>query len=158
MPHPLLLGLLLAPYANADEGVQAIEVQVNEQMASGWAWDVFGGAPDILICTSVGAEQTCAPYACSDAFRCSAPLQLPPQTPFTVQVVDQDLAWDDPIGEADCDEQGRCVARGQLASARGVAPASSPSAPPPPPSSSSASALHLLGQAVQVGVAGGALG
>ena len=76
-------------------------VSVDSRKPAGSAWDAFGGAPDIAMCTSSSAGGQCqmiegAVARCQDAFNCRFTMALPLQ--FSVSIWDLDVASDDLIG------------------------------------------------------------
>jgi hypothetical protein len=90
-----------------------ITVQVDSTKPGGEAWDAFGGAPDIALCTTSSGGAGCAvaegtTARCQDQFACSFPMSLPAS--FSASFWDLDVANDDLIGSCFIDHPGtyRC--------------------------------------------------
>ena len=89
-----------------------IDVTVDGHKPSGSAWDVFGGAPDIALCTNSALGQRCyalgaGVYAspsqfsrsrCPDAFSCTFRVEVPMSGPVGVTIYDVDVSSHDTIG------------------------------------------------------------
>lgn len=106
-----LAGLAAATAARAQVPVRtwAISVQVNSTKPDGAAWDAFGGAPDIGLCTASSGGSGCAmtegsAARCQDAFGCTFSLSLPET--FSASLWDLDVAADDLIGTCFIDHPG----------------------------------------------------
>jgi len=95
-----------------------IEVSVAPQKSNGKAWDAAGGAPDIALCVSSGLGSRCLPNGttigsvtepqCRDAFHCTFSVDLPAGD-VLLDVLDVDLAVNDPIGSGHCARGRTCV-------------------------------------------------
>ncbi len=122
MRRHLSLAALLAPVmlgafttdANAQIGLRVITLGINvtPHKPSGEAWDAFGGAPDIAICTNSALGQRCFAAGnnylpspsqfgrsrCPDAFACTFIIAVPATGPFSLSIFDVDLSAHDLIG------------------------------------------------------------
>lgn len=85
------------PSVTARQTTVVVKLTIDMQKASGQPWDVGGDAPDPLITASGEAGSGSASF--KDALTPTARIKLTlrPNTPVTVNVVDQDLAAHDPI-------------------------------------------------------------
>jgi hypothetical protein len=89
--------------------VWTILVQVSSTKPSGSAWDAFGGAPDVAICTQSSVGRDCGNgRRFQDSFGGTFTRSAP--SSFTLFVVDLDVSADDPIGNCFIDHPGtyRC--------------------------------------------------
>lgn len=87
-----------------------LSVTVSSRKPSGEAWDAFGGAPDIALCTNSALGQRCisgsgvttsAAFSrgrCQDAFSCVFVVTVPVEGPFSVSIYDVDVSEHDTIG------------------------------------------------------------
>ena len=120
--RPLSLAVLLAGAALAatarDAGAQnglrvvTLTINVTPHKPNGAAWDAFGGAPDIAICTNSAIGQRCfaagvnyypspsqfSRSRCPDAFACTFITAVPATGPFGLSIYDVDLSSHDLIG------------------------------------------------------------
>lgn len=94
-----------------------VDVTVAPQKPDGKAWDAAGGAPDIALCLSSALGTRCFPNGgnigeitapqCRDSFQCTFKADAPPGD-ITVEIVDVDLAVNDPIGSGACRRGSTC--------------------------------------------------
>jgi len=94
-----------------------ISVEVDATKSNGKAWDAAGGAPDIALCVTTAGGTVCAPDGtsiggvtrpqCRDAFQCAFTMEDAGDE-FRIDVVDVDLAVNDPIGSGSCRRGATC--------------------------------------------------
>lgn len=88
-----------------------ITVAVDAHKPKGVAWDAFGGAPDVALCTNSALGQRCYGSSglvaepgqfsrgqCQDAFSCTFIVEVPSSGPIGVTIYDVDLGNHDTIG------------------------------------------------------------
>lgn len=89
-----------------------LNLTVDPHKPSGSAWDAFGGAPDIAICTNSAFGQECfasgtgvyaspsqfARSRCPDNFACTFTVTVPATGPFNLSIYDVDIDSHDLIG------------------------------------------------------------
>ena len=111
----LIGGMVCADSASAQVPVRTwtLTVSVDSTKPNGAAWDAFGGAPDIAVCSGSSAGTQCNMVAgsqarCQDSFACRYSMTLP--TTFSITVWDLDVSADDIIGTCYIDHPGsyRC--------------------------------------------------
>ena len=128
--RPLSLAVLLAGAALAatarDAGAQnglrvvTLTINVTPHKPNGAAWDAFGGAPDIAICTNSAIGQRCVAAGtgflpspsqfnrgrCQDAFSCAFVVAVPATGPVGLSIYDVDLSSHDLIGACAVERAG----------------------------------------------------
>jgi hypothetical protein len=98
----LSVGLLMAAAplpgdAQAQFRMVSITVRVDDHKPNGAAWDVAGGAPDVVIITrtALGVFES---GRCQDSFSCSFTSRVPAVGPINITTWDVDIAANDVIG------------------------------------------------------------
>jgi len=88
-----------------------IEVTVDAHKPNGAAWDAFGGAPDVALCTNSALGQRCygggglvagpgqfSRGRCQDAFNCTFTVEVPTSGPIGLTIYDVDVSSHDTVG------------------------------------------------------------
>lgn len=141
-PRFALLAALMLPALTLSSGgadaqiatrTVTIAVAVDSHKPTGEAWDAFGGAPDIALCTTsalgtqcfgaAGSPATTAPTftrgRCQDAFACVFTATVPTTGPVSLAIFDVDVSRHDVIGRCALPGNGRTA--GPCGAARIVA-------------------------------------
>ncbi len=107
----LIGGMVCADSASAQVPVRpwTLSVSVSSRKPNGAAWDAFGGAPDIAVCSGSSAGTQCnmvegSQARCQDSFACRYSMTLPGN--FSITVWDLDVSADDIIGTCYIDHPG----------------------------------------------------
>ncbi|HHB94221.1 MAG TPA: hypothetical protein ENK88_03660 [Campylobacterales bacterium] len=99
--------LLMAEAKEYSVNIYTIEIDVNSTKADGRAWDVAGGAPDILL--YIDGKEMRFNKKCRDKYRCSMEfMSRDDRNSWYFEVYDRDFVNSDLIGKGDCEKGDKC--------------------------------------------------
>jgi len=87
-----------------------IMLEVDETKANGKAWDISGGAPDLLV--KVDGVYLDFEKKCKDSYGCSIDFTVENQKSWYFEIYDKDFSSNDLIGKGHCSIGEECQFRG----------------------------------------------
>ena len=109
MKKTILALMVLLSLTQAKERIlntYSIKVEANATKANGKAWDVNGGAPDLLI--KVDGVFLDFDKKCKNSYGCSVEFTVEQETEWYFEIYDKDFASNDLIAKGNCSVGKEC--------------------------------------------------